>query len=85
MFRLSNKTVQVIFQDKTEILLSAKNMMVNYLNRNGERNTYPLAAAIENNKSEVAKRLRYTKKILKSMLSSKADNKPDLHIDSEAI
>lgn len=37
MFRLSNKIVQVNFQDHTEILLNSENRLVTYVNKKGER------------------------------------------------
>ncbi|OMJ68101.1 hypothetical protein SteCoe_34553 [Stentor coeruleus] len=70
MFRLSNKIVQVNFQDHTEIILSSESRMVTYVNKKGERNTYPLANALESTNLEMTKRLKYTKEILSSMLSN---------------
>ena len=70
MFRLSNKIVQVNFQDHTEIILSSESRMVTYVNKKGERNTYPLATALESTNLEMTKRLKYTKEILSSMLSN---------------
>lgn len=43
MFRLSNKIVQVNFQDHTEILLNSENRLVTYVNKRGERSIMPLA------------------------------------------
>jgi polo-like kinase 1 len=37
MFRLSNKIVQVSFQDHTEILLNSESRLVTYVNKKGER------------------------------------------------
>jgi polo-like kinase 1 len=42
MFRLSNKIVQVNFQDHTEILLNSESRMVTYVNKKAERETLPL-------------------------------------------
>jgi polo-like kinase 1 len=36
MFRLSNKIVQVNFQDHTEIILSSESKVVTYVNKKGE-------------------------------------------------
>jgi polo-like kinase 1 len=70
MFRLSNKIVQVNFQDHTEIILSSESKEVTYVNKKGERLTYPLTTALESTDSEMSKRLKYTKDILTHMLSS---------------
>jgi len=64
IFRLSNKIVQVIFADKTEIILSSENKMVIYVNKKEERISYPLATALESPNQEMTKRLKYTKEIL---------------------
>lgn len=70
MFRLSNKIVQVNFQDHTEIILSSESRMVTYVNKRGERSTYPLSTALESSNAEMSKRLKYTKDILTHMLSA---------------
>lgn len=64
MFRLSNKIVQVNFQDHTEIILNSDTREVTYINKKAEKLTYPLSAALESNNAEMSKRLRYTKDIL---------------------
>ena len=69
MFRLSNKIVQVCFQDKTEIILSSESRVVTYCNKKAERVTYPLSTALEMSNYEMTKRLKYTKDILTHMLS----------------
>ena len=69
MFRLSNKIVQVCFQDHTEIILSSESRIVTYVNKKGERSTYPLNSALENSNYEMTKRLKYTKDILTHMLN----------------
>lgn len=74
MFRLSNKIVQVNFQDHTEIILSSETRVVTYVNKKGERTTYPLATAQESTNHEMTKRLKYTKDILTHMLNT--PNKP---------
>ena len=72
MFRLSNKIVQVCFQDKTEIILSSESRVVTYCNKKGERMTYPLSTALEMSNYEMTKRLKYTKQILMHMLTAKS-------------
>lgn len=69
MFRLSNKVVQVNFQDHTEIMLSSETKVVTYVNKQGERNTFPLNSAMESTNLEMVKRLKYTKDILTHMLN----------------
>merc|ERR1712147_182976 len=69
MFRLSNKVVQVNFQDHTEIMLSSETKVVTYVNKRGERSTYPLNSAMESANLEMVKRLKYTKDILTHMLN----------------
>ena len=69
MFRLSNKIIQVCFQDKTEIILSSESRVVTYVNKKGERLSYPLSTALEMSNYEMTKRLKYTKDILTHMLT----------------
>ena len=79
MFRLSNKIVQVNFQDGTEIILSSESKVVTYVNKKGERQSYPLSSALESTNAEMAKRLKYTKEILTRMLNQNAAPKPEPH------
>jgi polo-like kinase 1 len=74
MFRLSNKIVQVCFQDHTEIILGSESRVVTYVNKKGERSTYPLSSALESNNYEMTKRLKYTKDILTHMLTLNNQN-----------
>lgn len=69
MFQLSNKIVQVIFFDKTEVVLSSRAHMVTYVDKRGDRSAYPLQSVMEISNTELAKRLRYTKDILVNLLS----------------
>ncbi|CAG9316871.1 unnamed protein product [Blepharisma stoltei] len=68
LFRLSNKVVQVNFQDKTELILCSESKVVTYMNKLGERSVYPLNTAMESGNNEMTKRLRYTKEVLTNML-----------------
>jgi polo-like kinase 1 len=45
--------------------------MVTYVNKKGERQKYPISNALEQENSEMAKRLKYTKEILTHMLNAK--------------
>ena len=69
MFRLSNKIVQVCFQDRTEIILSSESRVVTYVNNKGERSNYPHSSALESSNYGMTKRLKYTKDILTHMLN----------------
>jgi len=72
LFRLTNKIVQVNFQDHTEIILSSESKTVTYVNKAGERCSFPLATALESTNAEMSKRLKYTKDILSQMVGGGA-------------
>ncbi|EGR28317.1 protein kinase domain protein, partial [Ichthyophthirius multifiliis] len=74
MFRISNKIVQVVFTDKTEILLSSLQKIVTYVDKKGNRLNFPLSTALDNSNMEMQKRLKYTKEILTSLLSNQRNN-----------
>lgn len=69
LFRLSNCTVQVIFFDKTEVLLSSEARVVTFVEKSGERKLYPLTEVTKNPSGEIAKRLKYSKDILQQLIS----------------
>ena len=70
VFRLSNKVVQVSFEDHTEIILCSESREVIYINKKGEIHAYPLSTAMEEPNTEMTKRLKYTKDILTHMLTA---------------
>lgn len=63
VFRLSNKTVQVCFEDGAEIILSSEWRVVTYTTPAGRRRTLPLSA-VATEWEEAAERLRSTKTVL---------------------
>ena len=79
LFRLSNKTVQISFHDNTEIILSQENKTVTYINKKRQKSLYPLNTALDSDNKEMTKRLRYTKKILLFMITSKGTNMMSTH------
>jgi hypothetical protein len=55
-------------------MLSSETKVVTYVNKRGERSTYPLNSAMESANVEMVKRLKYTKDILTHMLNQNAGN-----------
>ena len=74
LLRLSNRIVQVAFQDNTEIILSSESKKVTFVNKNSDRLRYDLSVALESDNEEMRKRLKYTKEILTCMLNSRNPN-----------
>ena len=74
IFRLSNKVVQVYFQDKTELMLCSGTKQVVYIDKSAKITVFPLATAMDSGNREMTKRLRYTKEILTNMLQPAEGN-----------
>ena len=55
-------------------MLSSETKVVTYVNKKGERSTYPLSSAMESANLEMVKRLKYTKDILTHMLNTNNNN-----------
>jgi len=71
LLRLTNKIVQVRFQDRTEMILNSVLKVVVYKNKKGETSEYPLTLEESSiNDADVVKRLKYTKQMLKTMLAA---------------
>jgi polo-like kinase 1 len=75
-FRLSNRTVQVIFLDQTELVLSSLTNNVYYTDKNKHKTSYSMdsSSAIIQQKPDLAKRMKYTKDILQHLLNSNNSN-----------
>jgi len=69
LFRLSNHTIQVVFYDQTEVLLTPDTRYVTYVDKNRQRATYMLDDELVGTSSELEKRLKYTKEIVSQLLS----------------
>ena len=79
LFRLSNLTVQISFNDNTEIILSQESKKVTYVNKKKQILYYPLNVALDSDNNEMTKRLKYTKKILMRMLITKGQKDTNIH------
>ena len=67
-FRFSNKIIQGIFKDETQIIIHTLNHKITYINKNGERIDYPLNKALNSSNHEMNKRVKYTKEVLAHMI-----------------
>jgi polo-like kinase 1 len=71
VFQLSNKVWQVIFQDRTEVILSAQTHLCHYMSASSGTNgvsVYPLGSIGDVADEYVAKRLAYSKQVVIHML-----------------
>eukprot|EP00934_Nitzschia_sp_Nitz4_P002464 Nitzschia sp. Nitz4//scaffold11_size288233//172946//175554//NITZ4_000786-RA/size288233-snap-gene-0.27-mRNA-1//1//CDS//3329534110//2454//frame0 len=68
-FRLSDQTVQIVFYDHTEVLLTPDERHFTYVDKQRNRSTYFLTDELVGCNQEIAKRLKYTKEILQQLVS----------------
>lgn len=68
-FRLSDHTVQIVFYDHTEVLLTPDERHITYVDKQRNRNTYYLTDELVGHNTEIAKRLKYTKEILQQLVT----------------
>jgi polo-like kinase 1 len=69
LFCLSNRTVQAVFYDQTEILLTPDVAFLTYVDKNRRRSTYDFTDELVGSSPEIEKRLKYTKEILHQLLT----------------
>ena len=67
IFRLSNKTIQVIFKDYSEIILFED--IVNYKDKNNKVKTYKIEDAVNSSNFEMNKRIKYVQNIFTKIIS----------------
>lgn len=68
LFRLSTQTVQIVFYDQTEILLTPDERFVTYVDKQRHRSTFYLNDELVGTNLELAKRIKYSKEILQQLL-----------------
>jgi len=71
VFRLSNHSIQIVFYDQTEILLTSDERFITYVDKQRQRNTYILDEGLIVASPEIAKRLKYSKDILQQFVGQK--------------
>ena len=80
LFRLSNRVIQVVFQDTSEIILSSGSGDVTFITSRKEVKSTPLYQDLEKEDPSLFKRLNYAKEILVNMINPKRaneENDPD--------
>eukprot|EP00180_Rhodochaete_pulchella_P002726 Plantae.Rhodophyta-Rhodochaete_pulchella.ctg4253.p1 GENE.Plantae.Rhodophyta-Rhodochaete_pulchella.ctg4253~~Plantae.Rhodophyta-Rhodochaete_pulchella.ctg4253.p1 ORF type:complete len:627 (+),score=106.62 Plantae.Rhodophyta-Rhodochaete_pulchella.ctg4253:180-1883(+) len=70
IFFLSNRTIQVVFCDKSEIILGSEALVVTYRTKSGRRSTHHLRGIPEI--PGLSKRLRYTNDVLAQLVANGA-------------
>lgn len=70
LFRLSDQTVQIVFYDQTEVLLTPDERFVTFVDKTRVRCTYYLSDELVGCNEGLAKRLKYCREILQQLLSS---------------
>jgi len=74
LFRMSDQTIQIVFYDQTEILLTPDDSVITYVNKNRNRLTYTFTDELIGNHAELGKRLKYTKEILQQLVPTQHRN-----------
>jgi polo-like kinase 1 len=69
LFRLSNQTVQIVFYDQTEILLTPDQRYITYVDKLRHRQTFLFNDELVGNNPDFAKRLKYTKDIMHQLMT----------------
>lgn len=67
IFKLSNKIIQLIFGDQTQLIISAEKRIVSFYNKNKEKKVFPLSFLSDCTDHELSKKLKYTKDLLSQM------------------
>ena len=64
LFRLSDQTVQVVFFDQSELLLTPDDRYLTYVDKTRKRMTFPFTDELVGSSSELETRLKYAKEML---------------------
>jgi len=69
LFRLSNDTVQVQFNDETQVLISSEGNLITFVDKEKNRSLHSISDIANNQQTDVSKRLKYAKEILSQLIS----------------
>ena len=81
LFRLSNKVIQVVFQDLSELILSSGSGTVTFVTSKKDVKTLALSQDLETKEPSLYKRLKYAKDILIQMINGSSGQKKALATD----
>mmetsp|Transcript_59123 Transcript_59123/g.125642 ORF Transcript_59123/g.125642 Transcript_59123/m.125642 type:complete len:907 (+) Transcript_59123:304-3024(+) len=70
LFRLSNGTVQVLFYDMTEVLISSEGNLITYVDKEKNRFVHSISEIANKQHGDVSRRLKYAKEILSQLISA---------------
>jgi hypothetical protein len=70
LFRLSNGTVQVLFYDMTEVLISSEGKLITFVDKDKNRFVHSTAEIANKQQGDVSRRLKYAKEILSQLISA---------------
>jgi hypothetical protein len=65
-FGLTKKTVQVIFYDKSEIILQEPSQTLTYHNKHGQTSLYDFQTVYEASSADLETRLKYLREIMET-------------------
>jgi polo-like kinase 1 len=80
IFRFSNKIIQTIFKDKTQVIIHSLNNNLTYINKKEEKIEVHLDKVFESNNYELIRRVKYIKEILTHMVNI---NKKNMELNSD--
>ena len=69
LFRLSNGTVHVQFNDETQVLISSEGNLITFVDKEENRSLHSMSDIANNQQTDVSKRLKYAKEILFQLIS----------------
>ena len=58
-----------MFLDNTEVILSSEARIITFADKSGNRRTYAVGEIVKEPRSDITKRLKYTKDILRQLIS----------------
>ena len=77
-FKLSDGTMQVVFQDNIQIILFYYFYYLTYINKEGKKVTYLLSTSSYISNEEMRERLKYVKQLMKYIVNQSSYNKKDM-------
>ena len=70
LFRLSNGTIQVLFHDMPEVLISSEGNLITYSDKEKNRFVHSIAEIANKQCADISRRLTYAKEISSQLISA---------------
>lgn len=83
LFKLNNSNIQVVFKDKSEVIIGTAKRILTYVNKKRERIDYKLESALQSTNQDLARRVSYVRDLIEELMSDQNQKEANLDLTTK--